>query len=492
MRSRSFQDIEIGTSRTKFDSLATPETPKDGFKSSTLEEEGLSPQGASFLELLVISMPRMAIRMASAAQWAALGPYLQTMLPRYAVQLTQLSGPLCGVLVGPIVGAYSDRNTSSFGRRRPYLVAAAVGSITSWILMGYIRELGDALGDVGSGKPGEVTDRKWTALLTVFFYFWTGFMIHLARTPAMVLISDFAGQHQTVGAALGQGWSVLGAVVVAAYTECFGAAYNSLAWFMGMLSIVMAVSIGAACYVAKETPLDKRTMEKRSCCQNVTSTFGAILSAVRSFPKVLVVYCIVVFFTQYAYAAYNGNKGMFFGIEVFDGDAANAATCDDECSEEQLDYNRGVRLAGGVADILFCVVGYLYSWVIAPLVSHYGVQLVATLAVIPQMLLMIMAFCDVVVLDVAIGALTSITVGTFFALIVPLIVHVFGHTTDIGVYVGVLTSVTSSGQLLNFIVGSALVETSLGFRLPVFVGGAVSLLAFLICVFFFRVKMYSM
>ncbi|KAG6962076.1 hypothetical protein JG688_00008795 [Phytophthora aleatoria] len=358
--------------------------------------------------------------------------------------------------------------------------------------MGYTRELGDALGDVGSGKPGEVTDRKWTALLTVFFYFWTGFMIHLARTPAMVLISDFAGQHQTVGAALGQGWSVLGAVVVAAYTECFGAAYNSLAWFMGMLSIVMAVSIGAACYVAKETPLDKRTTEKRSCCQNVTSTFGAILSAVRSFPKVLVVYCIVVFFTQYAYAAYNGNKGMFFGIEVFDGDAANAATCDAECSEEQLDYNRGVRLAGGVADILFCVVGYLYSWVIAPLVSRYGVQLVATLAVIPQMLLMIMAFCDVVVLDVAIGALTSITVGTFFALIVPLIVHVFGHTTDIGVYVGVLTSVTSSGQLLNFIVGSALVETSLGFRLPVFVGGAVSLLAFLICVFFFRVKMYSM
>ncbi|KAF1791982.1 Major facilitator superfamily domain [Phytophthora cactorum] len=434
MRSRSFQDIEIGTSRTKFDSLATPETPKYGFKSSTLEEEGLSPQVASFLELLVISMP-----------WST---------------LWSLGGTNCG--------AYSDRNTSSFGRRRPYLVAAAVGSITSWILMGYTRELGDALGDVGSGKPGEVTDRKWTALLTVFFYFWTGFMIHLARTPAMVLISDFAGQHQTVGAALGQGWSVLGAVVVAAYTECFGAAYNSLAWFMGMLSIVMAVSIGAACYVAKETPLDKRTTEKRSCCQNVTSTFGAILSAVRSFPKVLVVYCIVVFFTQYAYAAYNGNKGMFFGIEVFDGDAANAATCDAECSEEQLDYNRGVRLAGGVADILFCVVGNSSD------------------------LLMIMAFCDVVVLDVAIGALTSITVGTFFALIVPLIVHVFGHTTDIGVYVGVLTSVTSSGQLLNFIVGSALVETSLGFRLPVFVGGAVSLLAFLICVFFFRVKMYSM
>lgn len=284
-----------------------------------------------------------------------------------------------------------------------------------------------------SGKPGEFTDRTWTALLTVLFYFWTGFMIHLSRAPAMLLISDFAGQHQTVGAALGQGWSVLGAVLVAVYTECFGAAYNSLGWFMGMLSIVMAVSIGAACYVAKESPLEK-SMEKQSCCQNVTSAFGSILSAVRTLPKVLVVYCIVLFFIQYAYAAYNGNKGMFFGIEVFDGDAINAATCDEECSEEQRDYNRGVRLAGGVADILFCVVGYVYSWVLPPLVRRCGVQLVATFAVIPQMLLMAMAFCDVLVLDYRRAHLVTI-------------VHVQNDSNDIGVYVGVLASVTSSGQL---------------------------------------------
>ncbi|POM73925.1 Glycoside-Pentoside-Hexuronide (GPH):Cation Symporter Family, partial [Phytophthora palmivora] len=222
------EHVEVWSSST-ISGFATPETPKDGFKSPILEEQELTPHGASFGELLIISMPRMAIRMAWAAQWAALGPYLQTMLPRYAVQLTQLSGPLCGVLVGPIVGVYSDQNTSRFGRRRPYLVVSAVGSIICWILMGYTRELGDALGDVGSGKPGEFTDRTWTALLTVLFYLLTGFMMHLARTPSMLLISDFAGKHQTVGAALGQGWAVLGAVIVAVYTECFGAAYKSLA-----------------------------------------------------------------------------------------------------------------------------------------------------------------------------------------------------------------------------------------------------------------------
>ncbi|GMF54282.1 unnamed protein product [Phytophthora fragariaefolia] len=479
-------------SRVEFDSLATPETPKDGFKSPMLEEGEAIPQSASFGTLLVISMPRMAIRMAWAAQWAALGPYLQTMLPGYAVQLTQLSGPLSGVLMGPIVGVYSDQHASRFGRRRPFLVVAAVGSIICWLLMGYTRELGDALGDVGSGKHGEVTDRKWTALLTIFFYLWMDITVNVAQTPALLLISDFAGNRQTIGAALGQGWSTLGAIVVAAYTQCFGAAYNSMHAFLGMLSAFMAICIGAACYAAQETPLDRRMMEKRNCCQSTTYAFGSILNAVRTLPGVLTVYGIVIFLNQYAFAAYNGNKGMFFGLEVFDGDATNSATCGNECSEEQLDYNRGVRLAGGLADILFCIVGYLYSWILPPLVRRYGAQNVATLATVPQVLLMVMAFSDIVALDVIIVALTSITIGTFFALVVPLIVHIFGHSAEIGVYVGVMNSVNSFGQLLNFIVGSALVETSMGYRLPVFVGGAVSLLSFLVCACFFRVKMNTM
>ncbi|EGZ26813.1 hypothetical protein PHYSODRAFT_255273 [Phytophthora sojae] len=399
MSTRLLESIEIRTSRVEFDSLATPETPKDGFKS-------------------------------------------HTMLPSYAVQLAQLSGPLSGVLIAPIIGVYSDRLTSRFGRRRPFLIVAAVGSIICWILTGYTRELGDALGDVGTGKPGEVTDRKWTAVLTVFFYVCTGIAFNVAQTPALLLISVFAGSRQTIGAAMGQGWATLGAIVIAVYTEFFGAAYNSLHWFLGMLSFFMAFCVGAACYVAKETPLDRRMLEKRNC-------------SVLTLPGVLTVFCVVIFLNQYAFAAYNANKGMFF--------------------EAQLDYNRGVKLAGGLADMLSCVVGYLYTWVLPPLV-----------------LLMVMAFCDVVALDVTIVAFSSIAMSTFFSMIVPVIVHVFGHTADIGVYVGVINAVNSSGQLLNFTVGSALVKTSMGYRLPVFAGGAVSLLAFLVCACFFKTKMNSM
>ncbi|EGZ23512.1 hypothetical protein PHYSODRAFT_372777, partial [Phytophthora sojae] len=91
----------------------------------------------------------MAVNMAWAAQWAALGPYLSTMLPNYAVQLTSVIGPVVGIIFGPVIGVLSDRSTSHFGRRRPILVVMGVLSIICWILMGYTSEIGEALGDVG-------------------------------------------------------------------------------------------------------------------------------------------------------------------------------------------------------------------------------------------------------------------------------------------------------------------------------------------------------
>ncbi|OWZ01758.1 Glycoside-Pentoside-Hexuronide family transporter, partial [Phytophthora megakarya] len=68
------------------------------------------PQGASFWILLAVSMPRMAVNMAWAAQWAALSPYLSTMLPNYAVQLTSVIGPIVGIIFGPMIGVISDRS----------------------------------------------------------------------------------------------------------------------------------------------------------------------------------------------------------------------------------------------------------------------------------------------------------------------------------------------------------------------------------------------
>ncbi|KAF4322732.1 hypothetical protein BBO99_00003005 [Phytophthora kernoviae] len=412
------------------------------------------------------------------------------MLPNFAVQITQFIGPIVGVLVGPSIGVLSDRSTMKMGRRRPFLIVAGVLSIICWIAMGYTREMGEALGDHGDGADGEKMDRTWTSILTVFFYLWMDITVNVVQTPAMLLVADFAGGRQTTGAALGQAWSTLGAILIAGYIEFFGAAYKTIHWFMGMLSVTMFICISVAVIFAKETPLDPSKIDAVPTCKRVGHAFASVYHGIRTLPVVLAVYGVCFFFVQYGYTAYNGNKGQFFGLEVYDGLAENADNCD-PCSVEQDAYNHGVSIAGGRADLLFNLVGYIYSWMIPFMVSKFGVKWVLTISTIPQMFLMIMAWTSDVTFNVFVVAITSITQAVWFALIVPVIIHVYGEDEEIGIYVGALNSANCFGQLLNFAIGSGLVETSLGYKLPVFLGGIMSALGFITALLFFKMKMYS-
>ncbi|KAG6584919.1 Glycoside-Pentoside-Hexuronide (GPH):Cation Symporter Family [Phytophthora cinnamomi] len=441
--------------------------------------------------LLAVSMPRMAINMAWSAQWAALGPYLSTMLPNFAVQVTQFIGPIVGVLVGPSIGVLSDRSTAKMGRRRPFLIVAGILSIICWIAMSYTRNMGEALGDHGDGTDGQKTDRTWTSVFTVFFYLWMDITVNVVQTPAMLLVADFAGDRQTTGAALGQAWSTLGSILVAGYIEFFGAAHKTLHEFMWMLSGTMFTCIAVAVVFAQETPLDPSKVDAVSTWKRIGHAFASVYRGIRTLPGVLAIYGVCLFFVEYGYTAYNGNKGQFFGLEVYNGSAENADTCS-PCTAAQNAYNDGVGVAGGRADLLFNIVGYIYSWTLPYLVHQFGVKWVLTLSTIPQMFLMIMAWTSSVSFNVFVVAITSITQSVWFALIVPVIIHVFGDEGEIGIYVGALNSANCFGQLLNFAIGSGLVETSLGYKLPVFLGGVMSALGFITALLFFKMKMYSM
>jgi solute carrier family 45, member 1/2/4 len=448
-------------------------------------------RGASIPMLLLLSMPRMAIQAAWAAQWAALGPYLGTMLPKYAVQLTQVIGPLTGIIVSPMVGVLSDRSTNRWGRRRPFLLFAAIASVVCWIAMGYTRQMGELCGDYGTGKPGVPTSRSWTAFFTILFYTWMDITVNVVQTPAFLLVADFAGDRQTTGAALGQGWSTLGMILVSSYIEIWGAAHLTLHYFLGMLAVVMIVTIGVVCVFAKEEPLAVEEVDQESVWKRIGEAFYSIYKGLKTLPSELITYCLVFFCVVYGYTAYNGNKGQFFGIEVYGGDPQNADKCQPNCTEAQDNYNKGVRMAGGLTDLLISIVGYLVSWAIPFLVHRIGAKWTLTMALVPQSLLTVMAFSDVVPLNIFIVVVTSFSQTTIFALLVPVIIHVLGDDAEIGMYVGALNSANCFGQLLNFFVGAALVETSLGYKLPIFIGGITSLLGIFTSMFFLRIKMYS-
>lgn len=56
--------------------------------------------------------------------------------------LVWLAGPLSGLIVQPVIGAFSDKCTSRLGKRRPFIIVAGFLTCLSMVGVAYAREIG--------------------------------------------------------------------------------------------------------------------------------------------------------------------------------------------------------------------------------------------------------------------------------------------------------------------------------------------------------------
>ncbi|KAF0683857.1 Aste57867_24132 [Aphanomyces stellatus] len=453
-------------------------------ESTVADPESTPHRGCSIPFMVFLAAPKMAMNMAWAAQTAAFGPLLETFLPSWAVQLVQIVGPTTGLLVAPTVGVLSDACTSKYGRRRPFLLFGALTSALCWVVMSYARELGVLLGDRGAHQP-------WTAFWTVLCYVWMDITVNMTQVPVSLILADFAGPRQVTAAAIGQGYSIAGSFCISGYILVFGPAHESIHPFMGMLVVVMLATALPVCLWAKETPYVGAT---ESRCAKLQSAFAAVYTGLRQLPSTLVSFCVCFLLVQYGFTAYNGAKGQFFGLRVNHGVADGANSCGQSCTDGQRAYNQGVRLAGGVTDTIFNAVGLLYLCILPWLVRKCGAKAVLTASILPQALLIGMAFSSIVPLNVALVVLCAITQNTLFAMQIPVIVHVVGHGPEnqLGLFAGAFNSANCAGQFLNFVLATLLVQTPMGHALPVLVGGILSLCAIVVVHVTFHINMKSL
>ena len=90
-----------------------------------------------------------------------------------------LAGPLSGLVVQPLVGAFSDRSESRWGRRRPIILAGAVLACCSLLVLGFTKEL------IGAVVRNEETAKIPTIALAVLALYTVDF-----ATNASELCSD--------------------------------------------------------------------------------------------------------------------------------------------------------------------------------------------------------------------------------------------------------------------------------------------------------------
>ncbi|XP_058069561.1 sucrose transport protein SUT2 [Magnolia sinica] len=122
-----------------------------------------------------------------ALQLSLLTPYVQELgIPHAWASLVWLCGPLSGLIVQPLVGHVSDRCSSRYGRRRPFIAAGAAAIVVAVLIIGYSADIGWLLGD-GVRRP--------RAIVAFVIGFWLlDVANNVMQGPCRALLADLTGK----------------------------------------------------------------------------------------------------------------------------------------------------------------------------------------------------------------------------------------------------------------------------------------------------------
>lgn len=142
------------------------------------------PPRRTFQELLFNGCILFGIEFSYAMETAYVTPVLLQMgLPDQFYSLVWFISPILGFLVQPLIGAWSDRCTSRFGRRRPFIFALAIGALVGLTLVLNGRDIGGLLADTA-------LNHKWGIVLTVCGVVLMDFSADSADNPSHAYMMD--------------------------------------------------------------------------------------------------------------------------------------------------------------------------------------------------------------------------------------------------------------------------------------------------------------
>jgi solute carrier family 45, member 1/2/4 len=125
-------------------------------------------------------------------------PYLLSLgMPGYITAITWMAAPLCGTFVQPYMGALSDNYRSKYGRRRPFIVFGALGTLSSIFLLAYVEQLVSVLDFLFLDDLA----KRQIICTAAFILVWSlGFWIQPLQVGARALLVDLFPEAQQLQA----------------------------------------------------------------------------------------------------------------------------------------------------------------------------------------------------------------------------------------------------------------------------------------------------
>ncbi|KAJ1924319.1 hypothetical protein IWQ60_005275 [Tieghemiomyces parasiticus] len=237
-------------------------------------------------------------------------PYLLSLgLPKPLLSLVWLAGPLSGFIIQPLIGAVSDRNTSAWGRRRPFIVVGSLLVILAIAVIAYAQELAHFFGStiLGWSALNPETRDKYAhvaIILAVVSFYVLDFSINAVQACLRALVLDvaplaqqeaanaYAGRMLMFGSSMGY---FMGFVNLVEVFPFLGRSQMQILCVIGIMVFILAVFV--TCLTTTEQVLDKSELSEEELNKSIWSTIADVYHAFWLLPQPLQQVCNVQFFS---------------------------------------------------------------------------------------------------------------------------------------------------------------------------------------------------
>ncbi|XP_057815410.2 sucrose transport protein SUT4 isoform X2 [Cryptomeria japonica] len=185
------QQIELSAFSTSPESNSRPENGQ------TARSESNAKNVFSLRVLILATMIGAGVQFGWALQGALLTPYIQTLgIGHQFSSFIWLCGPITGLVVQPIVGVWSDKCQSIYGRRRPFIFSGALMICFAVTLIGFSADIGYLLGDTHESCNTYKGTRPRAAVVFVIGFWMLDLANNTVGGPARALLADLSGSEQ--------------------------------------------------------------------------------------------------------------------------------------------------------------------------------------------------------------------------------------------------------------------------------------------------------
>ncbi|KAI9258004.1 major facilitator superfamily domain-containing protein [Phascolomyces articulosus] len=338
--------------------------------SSYHEPLTLSDPGLDLQKLLGLTICMAGVQFTWTVELSYGTPYLLSLnLSKELTALVWIAGPLSGLLVQPLIGAFSDKCTSRFGKRRPFIVVAGLLTIISMLGVAYAKEIAHMFAILQySDEDIETIDhatRSYAIIVAVASFYFLDFTLNAVQAICRALILDIPPLWQQDEA---NAWSarMCNSAMVIGYFVGFVDLVELLPWlgdsqikvFCAVAIAVFCITLSITCVTTQEKKLDRVNDDDEPWYH----TFMYIWRAFKDLPRPVQTLCNTQFFAWMGWFPFLFYSTQWVSDIYFSTHPSKKAT--------DGNWADGTR-AGSFALLLYSIISVVAGVVLPALVARY-------------------------------------------------------------------------------------------------------------------------